>query len=88
MAALWAFFKQKSPAVRLQSLAILWFGAESNRRHMDFQSIALPTELPNQNRSANLGQKDEQPIQRENDYTDREHSPVIVVFTNDLCNYY
>jgi hypothetical protein len=24
-----------------------WFGAESNRRHMDFQSIALPTELPN-----------------------------------------
>jgi hypothetical protein len=55
---------------------------------MDFQSIALPTELPNQNRSANLGQKDEKPIQRENDYTDRGHSPVIVVFTNDLCNYY
>lgn len=23
-----------------------WTGAESNRRHMDFQSIALPTELP------------------------------------------
>jgi hypothetical protein len=23
-----------------------WCGAESNRRHMDFQSIALPTELP------------------------------------------
>ncbi len=25
-----------------------WSGAGSNRRHMDFQSIALPTELPNQ----------------------------------------
>ena len=24
----------------------MWSGAESNRRHMDFQSIALPTELP------------------------------------------
>ena len=23
-----------------------WLGAGSNRRHMDFQSIALPTELP------------------------------------------
>ena len=27
--------------------AIWWFGAESNRRHADFQSAALPTELPN-----------------------------------------
>ena len=26
-----------------------WLGAGSNRRHMDFQSIALPTELPNPN---------------------------------------
>ena len=25
----------------------MWFGAESNRRHKDFQSFALPTELPN-----------------------------------------
>ena len=25
---------------------ILWCGTESNCRHMDFQSIALPTELP------------------------------------------
>jgi hypothetical protein len=24
----------------------LWCGAGLNRRHMDFQSIALPTELP------------------------------------------
>jgi hypothetical protein len=23
-----------------------WLGAESNRRHEDFQSSALPTELP------------------------------------------
>jgi hypothetical protein len=24
----------------------IWLGAESNRRHVDFQSTALPTELP------------------------------------------
>src|SRR3984893_16692336 len=27
-------------------LATEWLGAESNRRHVDFQSTALPTELP------------------------------------------
>jgi hypothetical protein len=27
-------------------LKVLWLGAESNRRHEDFQSTALPTELP------------------------------------------
>lgn len=35
--------------IRLQETLctfLLWCGAESNRRHMDFQSIALPTELP------------------------------------------
>ncbi len=26
--------------------ALLWCGAGSNRRHKDFQSFALPTELP------------------------------------------
>ena len=26
-----------------------WLGTESNRRHEDFQSSALPTELPSQN---------------------------------------
>ena len=25
---------------------LIWLGAESNRRHVDFQSTALPTELP------------------------------------------
>ena len=25
-----------------------WLGTESNRRHTDFQSVALPTELPSQ----------------------------------------
>ena len=28
------------------STRILWLGPESNQRHMDFQSTALPTELP------------------------------------------
>ena len=26
--------------------SVWWLGAESNRRHADFQSAALPTELP------------------------------------------
>ena len=29
-----------------KSLTLAWLGAESNRRHEDFQSSALPTELP------------------------------------------
>src|SRR5207247_9165916 len=29
----------------------LWLGAESNRRHVDIQSTALPTELPSRDRS-------------------------------------
>lgn len=41
--------KQKSPAnpylYVLQGFMFAWDRAESNRRHMDFQSIALPTEL-------------------------------------------
>jgi hypothetical protein len=32
--------------VGLLILNELWLGAESNRRHEDFQSSALPTELP------------------------------------------
>src|SRR6266481_725069 len=28
----------------------VWLGAESNRRHVDFQSTALPTELPSRHR--------------------------------------
>ena len=33
----------------------MWDRAESNRRHMDFQSIALPTELQSQH-AKDLGQ--------------------------------
>ena len=33
-------------------LILKWSGAGSNRRHMDFQSIALPTELPDLNPQA------------------------------------
>ena len=34
-----------------------WLGAESNCRHEDFQSTALPTELPSQNFIYNLVRK-------------------------------
>ena len=30
--------------------SVEWLGAESNRRHVDFQSTALPTELPSRDR--------------------------------------
>ncbi len=30
----------------LDEFSEVWLGAESNRRHVDFQSTALPTELP------------------------------------------
>ena len=33
-----------------------WARAESNRRHQDFQSCALPTELPALRRNATLGE--------------------------------
>jgi hypothetical protein len=39
-------FKQKAP--RLRGAFILWCLQESNQGHMDFQSIALPTELRHQ----------------------------------------
>ncbi len=41
--ATWSYL-EKSPSRRL---SIFWWpGAESNHRHADFQSAALPTELP------------------------------------------
>ncbi len=39
----------------LKSGFILWERAGSNRRHTDFQSDALPTELHSLNRIANIG---------------------------------
>ncbi len=33
---------------------LLWCGAGSNRRHKDFQSFALPTELPHHLGTANI----------------------------------
>ena len=32
-----------------------WLGAESNRRHADFQSAALPTELPSRSIAPGIG---------------------------------
>jgi hypothetical protein len=36
--------------------AAAWLGAESNRRHVDFQSTALPTELPSRDGADRVAQ--------------------------------
>ena len=38
------FLNEKAPEVS-RALLFLWYLQESNQGHMDFQSIALPTEL-------------------------------------------
>src|SRR5690606_41811938 len=38
--------KGKRPPIQISGRLAWWSGAESNRRHTDFQSVALPTELP------------------------------------------
>ena len=45
----------------------MWDRAESNRRHMDFQSIALPTELQSQH-AKDLGQANRLPIKESQIY--------------------
>jgi hypothetical protein len=40
------FIEKTFQVFRLKGLSVLWCGAGSNRRHKDFQSFALPTELP------------------------------------------
>ena len=32
--------------IKIVKISAVWLGPESNQRHMDFQSTALPTELP------------------------------------------
>ena len=32
--------------IKVRIISAAWLGPESNQRHMDFQSTALPTELP------------------------------------------
>ena len=32
--------------IKVVKISAVWLGPESNQRHMDFQSTALPTELP------------------------------------------
>ena len=46
--------------VEINKLEEKWLGPESNQRHMDFQSTALPTELPShtQNRCDNVKKRD------------------------------
>ena len=40
--------KMKTPNRERSGVVYWWPGAESNHRHADFQSAALPTELPGQ----------------------------------------
>ena len=46
--------KQKTPTLLLRSL---WCGPGSNRRHKDFQSFALPTELPHHSSTPIKGER-------------------------------
>jgi hypothetical protein len=49
--------KQKTLASSIParvSVFLKWCGAGSNRRHKDFQSFALPTELPHHLGTANI----------------------------------
>ncbi len=39
------FLKNKNPGISAKVFLKLWCEPGLNRRHMDFQSIALPTEL-------------------------------------------
>ena len=44
----WRMKNPESPATQAIRGIFKWSGAELNRRHADFQSAALPTELPDQ----------------------------------------
>src|SRR2546428_826851 len=46
---------------RHTSLGKTWLGPESNRRHVDFQSTALPTELPSLCKRPSPSRADERP---------------------------
>src|SRR5699024_6140630 len=41
-----AFSHFATPPYKHEMILEWWLGTESNRRHKDFQSFALPTELP------------------------------------------
>ncbi len=45
-------YKHKKSARRLSDALSTWLGTESNCRHGDFQSLALPTELPSRSASS------------------------------------
>jgi hypothetical protein len=40
--------------IKVEKISAVWLGPESNQRHMDFQSTALPTELPSQQQNKSL----------------------------------
>src|SRR5690606_22093834 len=48
---------KKKPTETGWSFKTWWPGAESNHRHADFQSAALPTELPGRRKNVTIHQK-------------------------------
>src|SRR6266705_1397085 len=55
-----------------------WLGAESNRRHVDFQSTALPTELP----SRKIDNRTPSRAFTMQDFDCRASAPLAVQFSN------
>ena len=46
---------RKTPQYNVLRCLFEWLGTESNRRHTELQSVALPTELPSRVRDKNGG---------------------------------
>jgi len=73
--------KKSAKIIRFFTLSFLWwFRAGSNRRHMDFQSIALPTELRNR---CSIGyNKNISPLKAMQRYDTKHHT------SKYICNYF
>jgi hypothetical protein len=79
--------KKRKPLIYNDLQRKMWCGAGSNRRHKDFQSFALPTELPHH--SAKAGSKNKEPrvkrSKREKEFS--KNSPFLLCPLNHQFPY-